>query len=251
MTQLAEDRRLVRVLDVDPELGHQLSADDLATARRYLVAEVHDVEIGQWYPHEDYDEHDQTLALLLLDGLLTRRVQLGNSTCAELLGQGDVLRPWQEDRGWGVTSFQAEWSVLQPARLAILDWRIAKVCGRWPELMEALLARSVYRSRCLAFHMAISHLIRVDVRLRALFWFLADRWGRVSPDGVVVPLELTHATLAHLVGAQRPSVTTALGQLAEEGRLTRRDGGAWVVHGEPPQEMQALRQLVRDEPRSA
>jgi hypothetical protein len=245
---MAEDRRVVRVLDVDPELGHRLSPDDLAVARRYLVAEVHHVDAGDWNPHEDYGDREGALGLLLVDGLVTRRVQLGNSTCAELLGQGDVLRPWQEDSGWGVVTFQAEWSVLQPARLAVLDWRSARVCGRWPALMEALLSRSVHRSRCLAFHMAISHLTRVDVRLRALFWFLADRWGRVSPEGIVVPLELTHATLAHLVGAQRPSVTTALGQLAEQGKLTRRDGGGWLVHGEPPEELQTLRRLVEYEP---
>ena len=29
-----------------------------------------------------------------------------------------------------------------------------------------------------------------------LLWYLAERWGRVTPDGVIVPLRLTHETLA-------------------------------------------------------
>jgi CRP-like cAMP-binding protein len=87
--------------------------------------------------------------------------------------------------------------------------------------------------------MALSHLTRVEVRLLALFWHLADRWGRVASDGVLVPLRLTHQTLAALVGAQRPSVTTALGGLADSGRVTRRDDGGWVLHGEPPLELGA------------
>jgi CRP-like cAMP-binding protein len=85
--------------------------------------------------------------------------------------------------------------------------------------------------------MALSHLNRVDVRLLAFFWHLADRWGRVGPEGVIVPLRLTHRTLAQLVGAQRPSVTTALGALAGEGRVTRRDDGTWLLHGEPPADL--------------
>ena len=244
---LGDERRLVRVLDVDPELGHQLPPDEVAVARRYLVAEVHDVEPGEWDPHERYGDQQQAIALLLTDGLMTRGVRLGTSNCAEILGPGDVLRPWQEDCGWGVASFQAEWTVLEPAVLAVLDWRIATVCARWPAILDALMARSVHRSRCLSFHMAISHLTRVDVRLRALFWFVADRWGTVTPEGVVVPLRLTHATLAQLVGAQRPSVTTALGQLADEGKVTRRDSGGWLLHGEPPEELQAVRHLVQSD----
>ena len=58
---------------------------------------------------------------------------------------------------------------------------------------------------------AIAHLTRVDDRLLALLWCLAERWGRVVPDGVLVSLRLSHRTLAGMVGARRPSVTTALG----------------------------------------
>jgi hypothetical protein len=35
---------------------------------------------------------------------------------------------------------------------------------------------------------AISQLNRVDRRLLAMFWHLAERWGRVTADGTAIPL---------------------------------------------------------------
>jgi CRP/FNR family transcriptional regulator, cyclic AMP receptor protein len=76
---------------------------------------------------------------------------------------------------------------------------------------------------------AISAWPRVEERVLALFWQLADRWGVVRPDGVVIELALTHATIGHLVGAQRPTVSLALHALAEAGLLRRGDTGAWTL----------------------
>jgi CRP/FNR family cyclic AMP-dependent transcriptional regulator len=43
--------------------------------------------------------------------------------------------------------------------------------------------------------------------------------------------------LADLVGAHRPSVTTAMGDLARSGAISRRDSGEWVLHGAPPEQL--------------
>jgi hypothetical protein len=59
----------------------------------------------------------------------------------------------------------------------------------------------------------------------------------VHPDGIVVPLPLGHQRLADLVGAHRPSVTTAMGGLARAGAVSRRSSGDWVLHGDPPEEL--------------
>jgi CRP-like cAMP-binding protein len=59
----------------------------------------------------------------------------------------------------------------------------------------------------------------------------------VHPDGVVVPLPLSHQRLADLVGAHRPSVTTAMGDLTRSGAISRRDSGEWVLHGTPPEQL--------------
>lgn len=58
-----------------------------------------------------------------------------------------------------------------------------------------------------------------------LLWHLADRWGRVRSDGVIVALDLTHSVLAELVAARRPTVTRSLSELADKG-WWRPGGGA-------------------------
>jgi CRP/FNR family cyclic AMP-dependent transcriptional regulator len=79
---------------------------------------------------------------------------------------------------------------------------------------------------------AIVGLPRVEERVLALFWQLADRWGVVRPEGVVVQLPLTHALIGQLVGAQRPTVSLALQSLADDGLLLRGDIGAWTLDHE-------------------
>ena len=51
---------------------------------------------------------------------------------------------------------------------------------------------------------------------------------------MIVPLALTHRILGQLVGARRPTVSTALAELAERGELIRRPDGSWLLRGDPP-----------------
>jgi CRP/FNR family cyclic AMP-dependent transcriptional regulator len=78
----------------------------------------------------------------------------------------------------------------------------------------------------------------VEDRVLALLWHLAERWGRMTPEGVVVPLCLTHETLGRLAGAARPTVSLALGELTKRGQLSRRPDGAFVLQ---PGSAEALR----------
>ena len=100
-----------------------------------------------------------------------------------------------------------------------------------------LFNRGTRRAHALAVSLAIAYHQRVDDRLMLTLWHLAERWGRVRSEGIVVPLPLSHQRLADLIGAHRPSVTTALGKLAREGSLSRRENGDWVLHGLPPREL--------------
>lgn len=224
----------VRVLEEDPELATGLDATSLQLATRHAIAAVEIIAPGTWEPTFPADAGDGSLGLLVLDGLLMRDVTIAQATCTELIGRGDLLRPWDWERDVVTIKPVVTWTALQPVRLAVLDRRIAGVMGRWPELMSAILARAVRRSFELATNQATSHMTRVDARLELLFWGLADRWGRVGPDGVVLELPLTHQVLGRLVGAQRPSVTTALSDLARRGIIHRREDGAWVLQGDPP-----------------
>src|SRR5947208_755394 len=75
---------------------------------------------------------------------------------------------------------------------------------------------------------AIAQMTRVDDRVLMLLWHLSERWGRVRRDGILLPLRLPHKAIARLIGARRPSVTTAIGALERRGDLERRADGAWL-----------------------
>jgi len=75
--------------------------------------------------------------------------------------------------------------------------------------------------------------------LATLFWHLAKRWGRVTPDGIRVRLRMSHELLGQLVGCRRASVTTALHRIDDSG-LLRRSDGTWLLRGSPPEEFAEL-----------
>jgi CRP-like cAMP-binding protein len=171
----------------------------------------------------------------LLKGLLIRRVGIDGRFGAELLGEGDLLRPWQMDGEPGVLPMETVWMVLEPIRLAVLDEQFVARLAEYPELAPAFVARAMQRTRNLAVNMAIVHQARVDVRLLMLLWHLAGRWGKVRSDDTLLPLRLTHSVLSDLVAARRPTVTSALSDLARRG-LVRSSGDNWLLYGEPPGE---------------
>jgi hypothetical protein len=96
-----------------------------------------------------------------------------------------------------------------------------------------LIDRLADRAQRLSVMQAISQLNGVDRRLLTLFWHLAERWGRVTPGGVAVLVSVPHRVVAQLVGARRPTVSTALSQLAARGELVRRPDGTWLLTGAP------------------
>ena len=224
----------IRLLEAQPDLADGLSPEDEAQARRHVVALLDSVEPGPWDPASRYPTDAAFFGLLVVDGMISRDVELGGRRCSELLGPGDLLRPWDYDDGSAASvPSESAWSVLEPTRVAVLDGRFARVACRYPELVAGLIGRTLRRSRWLAILLTISSMPRVDARVLALFWHLADRWGRVTLDGVVVPVRLTHDMVGRLVGAHRPSVTTALSELTRAERISRLPHG-WLLRGDPP-----------------
>ena len=219
------------LFDLVPELANDLPAEDHEQARRALVAPALRLEPGPW--DAGTVSLRPTLGALVCGGLLTRTVALNGRTTTELLGPGDILRPWDEEDGGGPVRFSISWTVHEPTRLALLDRRVAMAVARWPEVAGALSRRAVARSHSLMVQLACAHLPRLDERLLVLLWHLATRWGRVGPDGTMVALRLTHRTLAELAGARRPSVTAALGELTRRDLVVRGPEGCWVLKGDP------------------
>jgi CRP/FNR family transcriptional regulator, cyclic AMP receptor protein len=230
------------VLLEDRDLAAHLNGSRLETAQRACVARTLALPGGDWSGESRVDEMRFGIGLLILDGLLVRRVGLAGRFGAELLGEGDLLRPWQrEDQGTSLPR-AGRWRVIEQGRVALLDNEFALRVARYPEVTSALFARAIRRSRYMAVTMAIIHQPRIDIRLHMLFWELADRFGRVHPDGVHVPLRLTHSILGELVAARRPTVTKALGELAERSAVIW-TGDEWLLPGRPPSELDELGRL--------
>lgn len=60
-------------------------------------------------------------------------------------------------------------------------------------------------------------------RLAHVILNLSQDFGRDDGEKTIVQIRLTHAELATLIGASRPTVSIALGELEDEGVLTRVD----------------------------
>jgi hypothetical protein len=224
------DTPLTRLIDEDPDLFADLPLKGLVDARARAVAPTFSRGRGPWKVDvSGICDAARCLGLLVVDGLLVHSIVVAQEPRSEVVGPGDVLRPWDEDGSIASVRFESEWEVIQPARIAVLDERAVAFAARWPQFMLAVVSRTVRRSHWLALQMAINDLRRVDDRVLLFLWHLADRWGRVRPDGVHVPLPVTHDVLAQLVCAQRPTVTSALRRLTDAGLLTRRRDRTWLL----------------------
>jgi CRP/FNR family transcriptional regulator, cyclic AMP receptor protein len=235
---MAPESDIVEVLRREPDLALGLAEPELGVARQACRARTVTIAKGDWDPRARHREPDG-FGLFLLDGLIVRRVGRAGRFGAELLGPGDLLRPWQTVGAFATLPFEPVWSVVAPAEVALLDAAFARRAAPFPTVAVQLVDRAMLRSRHLALTLAIVQQPRVDRRLHWLFWHLADRWGRTGPQGVRLELPLTHSLLGELVAAQRPSVTTALSSLAAEGKVER-DGGTWLLRGEPPADYRDL-----------
>ena len=211
------------LLDADAGLAACLAPEELARLRPVLRVRVEHAAPGSWTPPAAGDS-DRALGLLVLDGALYREIEIAGRRGAEVVGPGDLLRPSGQAARSDAGS--SAWQALLPTRVAVVDERATALIGRFPRLTVELLDRGVGRARGLAAQFALSQVTGVDVRIERLLEHVAERWGRVTPEGIVVPLPLTHQMLGRLVGASRQSVTTALG---EHGRVVRRADRGWLL----------------------
>ena len=242
--------RFARVLEEDPGLGEGLDASHLVSATEVARAAVIQLSPGEWQPETWPTSVRTGFGLLVLDGLLLRRVRLGDRVGVELLSSGDLLRPWQREDAVSSVPRHLGWQVLEPCRLAVLDIDFAHRTSAFPQIPAALIARAISRSRHFAVNMAIVQQPRVEARLHMLLWHLADRWGTVGPDGVVLQVRLTQTVLAALVAAQRPTVSAALAALERDLRITRTNRG-WLLHGAPPGDLQLVPEPQTSPPESS
>jgi CRP/FNR family cyclic AMP-dependent transcriptional regulator len=225
--------RCAPLLDLDRDLGRALTPEQRALARRHLLVRVVRMRPGPWPMDSPGPAATAHLGLLVLDGLLGRELLADDIASLELLGSGDLIRPWEDRHEAELLRARPRWSALATTRFAVLDATVAARLAAYPAIYAELLERCITRTRRLAVTQAICQFNRVDHRLLGMLWHLAERWGKVTPEGIAIPLALSHRLLAQLIGARRPSVSTALASLVRSGALARAANGTWILTGSP------------------
>jgi CRP/FNR family transcriptional regulator, cyclic AMP receptor protein len=214
----------IRLLDADADLGRYLTTEERVAAGALSVPclqlEPGDVDVHRLV------ERTACFGAFVVDGMLAAHMRVGEQAGMRILGPGDVVSAAVAEPS--MLLVDAGWRAVVPTRIALLGKDVLIGAHRWPRLIAGLHARTAEQIERVAVQLAICQLPRVEDRLLALFWLLAESWGRVTPAGTALPLALTHETLGALVGARRPTVTLALGELSERGAVLRQ-GRTWLL----------------------
>lgn len=227
----------VSVLDLDPDLGRDLSQEQLSAARAQAYAHARCYARGNWEAPPELDPVG-SLGLLVIQGFIVRGLRISGYTCTELLGPGDLVQPWLPTELEQPVGVGIEWTVVQRMRAVCLDRSFVTRVSSWPEITASLSTRLTWRAHVLSFQLALAALRRIDDRVLLMLWQLAGRWGTVTPEGILLDVPLTHDLLAASVGARRPSVSAAVGRLVDDKRLRSRPRSRWLLLGAPPAEAQ-------------
>jgi CRP/FNR family transcriptional regulator, cyclic AMP receptor protein len=223
-TNRARSSRAVPLTTLDAAFHAAVPSAQRRHAQRF-TADVHVLSPGRWETREA--DAPRAFGALVLAGLVRQEVVLAGRQSAELLGPGDVVRPWRSDDP--TIPCHMRWTCIDAVSVAILDDRFLAAARRWPGLMTVIFERLTDQLHNAQRRTAIIALPRVEQRLLALFWQLADRWGVVRPEGVVIRLKLTHGFLGDLIAAKRPTVSLALAGLAADNLLTRGGVAHWTL----------------------
>jgi hypothetical protein len=220
----------VHLLDAKLELTRHLSPEERAELRDIALPAV-EVAPGPLELDALLVAHD-AFAAGVIGGMVVQALQIGEQSGVQLLGPGDLLvqggagsPPWLE---------RVEFRAPGPVRLAILGDGFVAVARRAPRLISSLYECVADQMQRVTGQLVICQLPRVDQRVLAIMWLLAESWGQVTTGGVRLPLALTHETIGAMVGARRPTVTLALRKLSQQGSILHQDSG-WLLLEPPPE----------------
>jgi CRP/FNR family transcriptional regulator, cyclic AMP receptor protein len=218
----------VNLAAVWPEILASVTAEDRGLAERMVMlplVSARDEDLAEAISRQT----PAAFGFLIIDGVVLKETTLAHRSALELLGAGDVLAPpltavYQlESRA--VSRYVAHGLV----SLAAIEAHFRQARNRWPGIGDFLhdrLGRQTHRS---SMHLAMLHQPRIEDRLIALFADLAERFGHVTAEGILIDLPLTHDLIGGLVAGRRPTVTLALQKLASDGMLERLDNNRWKL----------------------
>ena len=191
-----------------------LGPGDLEFAQLASMSEAVEVLAGAELPEADLSGAIGIVSVGRLAVVVD--AESGRSRTIALLQEGDALA--LPEGGWpGAPGARVR--AATDAEVLVLARPLDEVLGAdatlgaW--LLRALAAAVADRE----LSVAIALEPRLERRLILKLRQLADRWGKVTPEGVRLDLRVTHQELADMIGGARESVTVALGRLQDQGEV--------------------------------
>lgn len=214
------------VLQVDVRLAADIAPNERRRAIEASRAPVRTAAIGPW--QFEPDPETTSLGALILKGMVVVRMEFRGRGHLEVLGEGDVINPWRLATDTPLQE-QLDVQVMQSGYVALLDHRFVLRMTPWPEVFAALMRRQIRRTRRMVLQACILSRSSVDERLELMLWRLAEQFGSMTRDGLLVQLPFTHLHLAEMIAAQRSTVTLAANRLVAEDRLRRPGRNQWLL----------------------
>ena len=144
----------------------------------------------------------------------------GTETIVHILKQGSIfgeLLLSEEKREFtAVASTDARVTVLSKGSLVELLASIPTISKNFIRLLSKRLAKVERESGDFGHTWSYNRLTKVLLRL-------CEEYGQETPKGIVIPLRLTHADLANLIGTTRETVTTQMIRFRRMGLVMRQD----------------------------
>ena len=211
-----------------PEILATVPAEDRLLAERTLIVPLVSAR------NEDLGDVIRTqipgaFDFLVVDGVVLKQTTLARRSALELLGPGDLLAPPLTPARQLESRAVSRYLALGRASLAAVEERVRRATRRWPGIADFLHDRLARQTHHASMHLAMLHLPRAERRLIALFSDLAERFGQMAADGILIDLPLTHEIIGGLIASRRSTVTLALQQLASNGMIARLEGDRWKL----------------------
>lgn len=143
----------------------------------------------------------------------------GKRLTLAILGEGDFFG---EMALVGRAPQEAKAEALEDCTLWLLEReKLLRAAYDHPQLMVQLLGLFLRRNQEMKKRLKEMVFKDLEMRLARTLLNLAYKYGRATPDGLQIDLQVTHQELADLIGSTRENVTTALTRFEAEGLLDK------------------------------
>jgi CRP-like cAMP-binding protein len=226
--------RRVDLFEAEPDLAVDLDLRQEDGFRASASVEVINVPEGTWSPPETVSGDFGGLGLLVLEGVMLRRETLAGARRSEPIGPGDLIRPLAcEEDPFSRLPTEIHWRALSRARLAVLDDAFTRRMCNCGAVLDRIVDRHSRRLAAAAQRDVIRAQEEPEARLLHMLWHLANRFGRVTRDGVVIPIPLSQGDIGEFLGVSRHAVLDALKPLRDHRVADQRRDMTWWLAGAP------------------